>query len=169
MSTKRIIGVFNDESLLLPAMKKLKANNIKIKDLHGPCVDHDVLRTLTRESRFSYLSLLIGIFTVISVFAGVYYTSVISYPLVYGGKPIFSFPPLVVVLFLVTILVTGVTSTVIFLGLERLFPGKSHKVPSADALDDKYYLVTDQGKNPEQVREWFLESGAMEIIEDETK
>ena len=167
MNNTSITGVFGDESLLLNALKKLKKNGVNIKDIYGPSADHDLIKTLTRESRLPYLSVLTGIFTIIGAFAFIYYVTVIDYPLMYGGKPIFSFPPMVVILFLVCLLVTGAVSTFAFMGRVQLFPGKESKLAGPRVLDDRFYLVLDQNFNPEEIKAWLTESGAEEIIEKE--
>jgi hypothetical protein len=169
MSTKQIIGVFDDESVLFKATKKLKEKGVNIKDIYGPCADHDMIKTFTRESRLPYLSVLIGALTIILTFAFVYYVTVIDYPLRYGGKPLFSFPPMVIILFLVCILVTGGFTTLIFLGRVQLFPGKDPKLVHPRAAIDRFYIVLDRNFNPEEIKQWLNESGAEEIIENDNE
>lgn len=165
MSTKTIIGVFEDESILLKTLRTLKSNGVNIKDIYGPCADHDLLKEFTRESRLPYVSVLTGLFTILATFAFIYYVSVIDYPLQYGGKPVFSFPPMVVILFLVCILITGGVSTFAFLGREQMYPGKNPELIDPRAADDRFFLVLDQNFNPEEIKGWLKESGANEIIE----
>lgn len=169
MSTKQIIGVFDDETILFKATKKLKEKGVNIKDIYGPCADHDMIKTFTRESRLPYLSVLVGFFTILITFAFVYYVSVIDYPLRYGGKPLFSFPPMVVILFLVCILVTGGFTTLVFLGRVQLFPGKDAKLVHPRAAIDRFYLVLDRNFNPEEIKQWLNESGAEEVIENDNE
>lgn len=165
MTSKIITGIFNDESLLLQALKKLQSEGVNIKDIYGPSADHDLMKAFTKESLLPYISVLTGIFTVIGAFAFIYYVSVIDYPLMYGGKPIFSFPPMVVILFLLCILVTGGVTTFAFLGRVQLFPGKTAKLAGPRVLDDRFYLELDQNFNPEEIKGWLKELGAEEIIE----
>jgi hypothetical protein len=167
MNNTHIIGVFEDESLLVQAMKKLKSQGVNIKDVYGPSADHDLIKHFTRESRLPYFSVIIGLFTLITTFAFVYYVTVIDYPLHYGGKPVFSFPPMVVVMFLVCILVTGGLSTFAFLGRTQLFPGKKQTFIDPRAADDRFFLVLDKNYNPEEIKGWLTESGAEDILEKE--
>lgn len=167
MSQTIITGVFDDETMLLKALKKLRHHKVNIRNIYGPCADHDLLKEFTKESRLPYFSLLVGLFTVIGAFAAIYYMSVIDYPLRYGGKPVFSFPPMVVVLFLFTILVTGIVSTLAFLGRVQLFPGKPDTTIQPRSLDDRFYLVLDRNFNPEEIKQWLKEEGAGEILEKE--
>ena len=167
MNTKHIIGVFDNEDNLLKAIKHLKKQRANIKDVYGPATNHDLIKAFTRESLLPYLSVLIAIGTIIGAFGFLYYTSVIDYPLRYGGKPLFSFPPMVVILFLLTILVTGGLTVMAFLGRTQLFPAKEPVMIDPRASDDRFYLVMDQNFNPEEIKKWIAESGAEEIIEKE--
>ena len=167
MNTKHIIGVFDNEDNLLKAIKHLKAKRANIKDVYGPATNHSLIKAFTRESLLPYLSVLIAIGTIVGAFGFLYYTSVIDYPLRYGGKPLFSFPPMVVIIFLLTILVTGGLTVMAFLGRTQLFPGKEPVMIDPRASDDRFYLVMDQNFNPEEIKKWISDSGAEEIIEKE--
>ena len=169
MSTKQIIGVFDDEALLLKAAQKLKSHGVNIKDIYGPSADHDLIKNLTRESRLPYLSVVTGFITIILTFAFVYYVTVIDYPLHYGGKPVFSFPPMVVVMYLLCILVTGAFTTFSFLTSEKMFPGRDPELVHPRAAIDRFYLVLDRNFNPGEITQWLREEGAEDIIEKETE
>lgn len=164
---QHMIGVFDREDKLLEAIKQLKSKRANIRDVFGPTTSHDLIKAFTRESLLPFLAVLVGIGTLVGSFAFLYYTSVIDYPLRYGGKPLFSFPPMVVVLFFLTILVTGGLAVVAFLGRTQLFPGKEPVMVDPRASDDRFYLVMDQNFNPEEIREWIMEAGALEIIHKE--
>lgn len=167
MSYKHIIGKFKDETKLLAAVKKLKAERVNMLDIYGPFANHDLLKKFTRESRLPFAAVAFGIMAIILTFSGIYYTSVIDYPLSYGGKPIFSFPPMVVLMFLVTILLTTILLTFTFHGRSMIFPGKPAKTLAPDVTDDSFYLVLDQNYNPEEIKNWLSEYGADEIMEKE--
>jgi hypothetical protein len=164
MSKKTIIGVFDDESRVVNAIKKLKKENIKINDVFGPFASHDIIAAVARPSRLPHLAFLFGAGTVIATFAFLYYTSVIDYPLSYGGKPIFSFPPMVVVIYLATILLTGTLSVFTFFGISGLYPGKKANIPGDGAMDDRFFLVIDEKDTATNLAEKLMkESGALEV------
>ena len=169
MSTKQIIGVFDDEALLLKATQKLKSHGVNIRDIYGPSADHDLIKNLTRESKLPYLSVVTGILTILLTFAFVYYVTVIDYPLHYGGKPVFAFPSMVVVMYLLCILITGAFTTFSFLTSEKMFPGKAPRLVDPRAAIDRFYLVLERNFNPDEITEWLREEGAEEIIEKETE
>ncbi len=169
MSTKQIIGVFDDESVLLKATERLKEKGVNISDIYGPCADHSLIKNLTRESRLPYISVVTGIFTLMLTFAFVYWVTVIDYPLNYGGKPVFSFPPMVIILFLVCILVTGAVTTFTFLGRAKLFPGKDPKLIHPRASIDRFYLVLEAGANYNEIKHWLKDWGAEEVTENKNQ
>lgn len=167
MSRKKIIGVFDDESQVVKAIRKLKDNKIRINDVFGPFASHDILSAVTRPSRLPHLAFIFGFGAVVSTFAFVYYTSVLDYPLSYGGKPIFSFPPMVVVMYLITILGTATLSVFAFLVRSMMFPGKKAKLPGGRAMDDRFYIVIEEkGTTTSSAEALMKESGAVEVIEE---
>jgi len=164
MSKKNLVGVFDDESHVVSAIKKLKERKIKINDVYGPFASHDIISAIAKPSRLPHLAFLFGAGAVVGTFAFLYYTSVIDYPLSYGGKPIFSFPPMVVVIYLATILLTGTLSVFTFFGISGLYPGKKADIPGDGAMDDKFLLVAEDYDDTEVTAEKLMkESGAIEV------
>lgn len=167
MAKKNIIAKFKDEAVLLKALTKMQEHKVNLVDIYGPYASHDILKKFTRESRLPYAAVLYGFIAMVLIFGFMYYTTVIDYPISYGGKPIFSFPPMVVIMFLVTILLTTILSVLTFHGRTLIFPGKPAHNIDIDVTDDTFYLVVDQNHNPEEIKGWLQESGAEEVIEKE--
>ncbi len=167
MASKNIVAKFTDEEKLSKALTRLNDKKVNILDVYGPFATHDILKKVTRESRLPYMAILYGITAIILMFAFLYYTTVIDYPISYGGKPIFSFPPMVVLLFLITILLTTILSTLTFHGRSLIFPGKPADIMDESVTDDAFFLVLDQNYNPEEIKVWLQEDGADEVTEKE--
>ncbi len=167
MAQKNIVAKFRDELTLLKALKRLKEKKVNLLDVYGPFANHDILKLVTKESRLPYLAVLYGIIAIVATFSFIYYTSVIDYPLTYGGKPVFSFPPMVVIMFLVCILLTTILSVITFHGRSQIFPGKPNQIIDPAVTDDTFYLVLDQNFNTEEIKIWLQEDGADEITEKE--
>jgi hypothetical protein len=164
MSKRTIIGIFDDEDQVINTIRMLNERKIRIRDVYGPFASHDIITAVTRPSRLPHLSFLFGAGTVFGTFAFLYYTSVIDYPLNYGGKPVFSFPPMVVIMYLATILITGTLSVLTFLGISGLYPGKKARMPGIGAMDDKFFLVIDDNDANATAAEVVLtDHGALEI------
>lgn len=164
MSKKTVIGVFDDESHVVDAIRQLKEQKIKIIDVYGPFASHDIITAIAKPSRLPHLAFLFGAGTVVGSFAFLYYTAVLDYPLSYGGKPIFSFPPMVVVIYLATILLTGTLSVFTFFGISGLYPGKKASIPGDGAMDDRFLLVIEENDATDVSAEALLkENGALEV------
>ena len=167
MAQKNIIAKFKDEAVLLKALKRMQEQKVNLVDIYGPFANHDILKKFTKESRLPYAAVLYATAAIVLIFGFMYYTSVIDYPISYGGKPIFSFPPMVVIIFLFTILFTTIMSVLTFHGRAMVFPGKPTHIIDPSVTDDTFYLVVDQNYNPEEIKAWLQESGADEVFEKE--
>jgi hypothetical protein len=167
MKSTYIIGVYENDDQLVETIKDLKEKNIPIKDVHTPFPVHDVLKLLGKESRLPNFSFLAGIFAVIATFAFLYWTKVISYPINYGGKPIFPFPSFVVLIYLLTILITFASTVAVFQLLTGLYPGKNEILLHEQSTDDKFIIAVQKGENAREVETLFRSKGAVEVLEKE--
>src|ERR1017187_10073718 len=100
--TNNIIGVFEDEDILINAIKNIKKNNIKIKNVFTPYPIHEVFAELNLKTRFPYIAFVFGALGTLSVFVFLYWTSVINFPIMVGGKPTLS-SSFIIILFVMTI------------------------------------------------------------------
>jgi hypothetical protein len=169
MKNKHIIGIFDDETNVVKALKAFKEQKVEVRDIYGPCADHDILKYHTRPSRIPHLTFVFGIMAIVLTFAFIYYVSVIDYPIMYGGKPIFSFPPMVVLMYLMTILTAGMLTAVTMLARTKLFPGKEAKMPAPRILDDQFAMLIESDGDVENVKKVLTESGATEINEKDVE
>lgn len=139
----QILGVFNDPDDMTHAVESLIKNNIKVKDVYSPFPIEEVWELLKMKTRIPYLTFIYGAVGTISVFAFLYWTSVINYPLTFGGKPHNSLS-FIVIMFVLTILF-GVVFTLLTLQFrENLWPGVKSKMPDTRATDDKFIIVIDR-------------------------
>ncbi len=164
----QILGVFNDPDDMTHAVESLIKNNVKVKDVYSPFPIEEVWELLKMKTRIPYLTFIYGAIGTISVFAFLYWTSVINYPLTFGGKPHNSLS-FIVVMFVLTIMF-GVVLTLLTLQFrENLWPGVKSKMPDTRATDDKFIIVIDRkdmGNISESELEKLLkDNGADEVNE----
>jgi hypothetical protein len=165
------IGVFNEEKSLIASIKSLQEKKLAIYDVFTPYPIHEVLHLLKRKSKLPTAALIYGITGALGVLAFLYWTSVVNWPIVYGGKPFNSFPSFIVITIVLTILTITITSLFTFSVRSKLFPGQEPIIFDIRATDDKFILVIDtkllaEGEANEAER-IMTESGAVEIIEKE--
>ncbi|MCF8381249.1 MAG: DUF3341 domain-containing protein [Bacteroidales bacterium] len=168
MNGNYIVGVFEDDEKLISSINKLNGKNIFIHEVYTPYPIHEVLKLLKRKSRLPTAAYFYGLSGALAVLAFLYYTSVISWPIVYGGKPFNSFPSFIVITIILTILTVTITSLATFSYRSKLYPGQKNRIFHDQATDDKFVIVIDSIKVGEEVsREAeaiFKSDGALEIL-----
>ncbi len=175
MTKTNIIGVYDDEDLIVEAIHHIQKKDIKIKDVLTPIPIHGVFEALKLESRLPLATFLYGTLGAILVFAFLYWTSVVSYPLKFGGKPLNSLS-FIIIMFVGTIFVATFLTFMTFFIRQKLFPGKEVQVLDPRATDDKFLIVVDKdedlsAKEITAIKKAFKDSGASEVneVEEEVK
>jgi hypothetical protein len=163
------IGVFDEEKTLVASIKSLQEKKLAIYDVFTPYPIHEVLHLLKRKSKLPTAALIYGISGALGVLAFLYFTSVINWPINYGGKPFNSFPSFIVITIILTILTVTITSLFTFSVRSKLFPGQEPIIFDDRATDDKFILVIDTNLLSEEAAKEaakiMTDAGAVEIIE----
>jgi hypothetical protein len=141
MSSKHIIGVFDDEFKLVRAVEEIRAQKILIEEVYTPYPVHEVIHAMGKRSKIQIFAYFYGLFGALAVLAFLYWTSVISWPVNYGGKPFNSFPSFIIVTIILTIFIVTIGSLATFSGRAKLWPGREHKIYHPEATDDKFVIV----------------------------
>ncbi len=159
-----IIGIFSDEERLVECIKVFKDKNIKIHEVYMPYPVHEVLHELKRKTRLPLAAFFYGFAAVVGILAFLYYTSVIDWPLNYGGKPSDTLPSFVVITLVLTILSVTILSLLTFSVRAKIFPGKSYRMPDLRAMDDKFVLMVDNAGPETDLKTMLMELGAEEVL-----
>jgi Protein of unknown function (DUF3341) len=171
MSKTYKIGIFDDEGKFISSIRSLQEQNFKIFDVFTPYPVHEVFHLLKRKSKLPTAAYFFGLFGIIATLAFLYYTSVIDWPLVYGGKPFNSFPSFIVVTIIVTIFTVTIASLALFSARSKLFPGRDNTIFDMRATDDKFVIVVDtnipDSSNAGRAATIMEEQGAIEVIDKE--
>ena len=165
------IGIFDDEEKFISSIKSLQAQNLSIHDVFTPYPVPEVFHLLKRKSRLPTAAYFFGLFGIIATLGFLYYTSVINWPIVYGGKPFNSFPSFIVVTIVVTIFTVTVLSLALFSARSKLFPGRDNTVFDLRATDDKFIIVVDSDvpelTGSDNAGNIMKQEGAVEVIDKE--
>ena len=171
MRNMRVIGTFDDEQALIHAVENLKEKQIEIEEVYSPYPVHEVLHLMGRKSRIPTLAYFYGLFGAIAVLGFLYWTSVISWPVNYGGKPFNSFPSFIVITIVLTIFTVTVASLFTFSLRAKLYPGRKVAIIDPRTTDDIFLIVIGAGGSSDgnkQLSENILkEAGAIEVYEKE--
>lgn len=165
------IGIFDDEGKFIAGIQNLQEEKFVIHDVFTPYPVHEVFHLLKRRSRLPTAAYFFGLFGILATLAFLYYTSVIDWPVVYGGKPFNSFPSFIVVTIVVTIFTVTIASLALFSARSKLFPGRDNTIFDPRATDDKFIIVVEIdlkiSGTVDRAAQLMLEKGAIEIIDKE--
>ena len=165
------IGIFDQEGTFVSSLESLRKEGLEIFEVFTPYPMHEVFKLLKRKSRMPTVAYFMGLAAIISTLGFLYYTAVINWPVVYGGKPFNSFPSFVVITLVLTILIVTIGSLFVFSARSRLFPGRDNTIFDFRATNDKFIIVLsadglDQFQS-ERAGNIMKETGAVEIVDKE--
>lgn len=171
MNHTNIIGIYEDEDILLKAMDELQASNIKIKDVYSPIPIHGVFERLNLTTRLPYATFIYGVIGTISVFGFLYWTSVISYPLKFGGKPLNTLS-FIIIMFVLTIFVGTLFTFLTYFIREKMYPGKQVTLPVPETTNDQFAILIEKtpdmaNEETNRINDVLKKTGAIEIKESE--
>lgn len=174
MSTKKIMyGLYEDEEILIKAVKKVRAEGLKIHDCYTPFPVHGLDDAMgLRMTKLHSAGFIFGATGTLTALTFILWISTNNYPINYGGKPYLSLPSWIPITFELTVLFASVGMFLTYLYLNRLAPGMkaeivderttSHMFAMTFEIDDH---TTEQKKS--EIRKVLSDSGAVEIHEKE--
>jgi hypothetical protein len=162
----KLVAVYNDDKKLMEAADMLVEAKAPVEEIITPFVIEELLEKFHVKSNIPLLAFFYGVFGLSSVFAALYYTFVVDYPINIGGKPNLSltFP---VLLFVGTVLTTVLTTVGTFFYQDRLYIGKKPEFEYPGINDDKMVVLVDKdGLSTDmenKLREIFEKTGAEKV------
>ena len=167
MSKKKfVVGCFDTEDTLFPAVKKVRTAGYKIKDVYTPFAVHGLDHALgMRETSLHTAGFIYGITGTTTAISCISWIFTKDWPLNIGGKPHFALPAWIPITFELTVLFSAVGMVLTFCYLCNLAPfvKKHHFHPRA--TDDLFVMViecTDK-TNDAEVQSFLQTAGAQEI------
>jgi len=128
-------ALFKDPNKLVKLAKKLTELGYKNWDVHSSYPLHGLPKVMRLKwSPLGYVALILGLTGTFTGLFLTWWTMSVDYPLTIGGKPWFSFPAFVPVLFELTVLFASVGTAIVMLFIIFKFPNNRHP------LHDSYYL-----------------------------
>jgi hypothetical protein len=168
MNKSRILGIFDDEEKLVSSVRSILKKGIKIEDVISPYPIHELFDELRLKSRIPIAAFIYGTLAFVVTFGFLYWTSVVNYPLVFGGKPqnTLSF---VVVLFVSIIFVTTLFTIITFFVVEKKGPGAKVHFEHPGITDDRFVIIVDKATDMDvnALTQLLHEGGALEVKEQQ--
>lgn len=141
---KFVVGLFDDEKVLYPAVKKVRKGGFKIHDVYTPFPLHGLDKAMgLRETSLHTAGFIYGITGTTIALSFMSWVFNASWPLNIGGKPHMPLPAFIPVTFEFTVLCAAVGMVLSFCYLCQLAPflKKHHFHPRA--TDDKFVMVIE--------------------------
>lgn len=170
MNSTHLIGVFDSKTDLLKGIEGVKSKNFTIDEIYTPYPVMEAIDALERKSRFTTAAFIYGASAVIGVLSFLYWTSVINWPINYGGKPTNAFPSFIIITLILTILTVTILSLFTFSVRAKIYPGKKFLLPDERATDDKFIMLFEKstaGAGFEALTTLLKANGASEVYEKE--
>jgi mono/diheme cytochrome c family protein len=136
-STFAVLGLYSDAQKIVDAANKIRPRKLGRLEAYTPYPVHGLDRALgLAPSRLGALVLGMGVLGTALALLFEWWTSVVDYPLVTGGKPLFSWQAFVPVMFEVTVLFATFTAGLAMLFVFNKLPFFGHPVLHAKAIKD---------------------------------
>src|SRR5215475_1704259 len=163
---KFVVGVFTDEAVLFPAIKKVRSAGYKLHDVYTPMPIHGLDHAMgLRETSLHTAGFIYGITGTTTALSCISWIFVQDWPWNIGGKPHFALPAWIPITFELTVLFAAVGMVLTFCYLCQLSPFVKKHHFHARATDDLFVMAlecTEKTNEAEAVA--FLNSvGAKEV------
>ncbi|KYP13658.1 DUF3341 domain-containing protein [Flavihumibacter sp. CACIAM 22H1] len=163
---KFVVGCFDDEKVLFPAVKKVRKAGYKIHDVYTPFPIHGLDQVMgLRDTSLHTAGFIYGITGTTTALTFMSWVFNKDWPLNIGGKPHFPLPAFIPITFELTVLFSAVGMVLTFCYLCQLAPFVKKHHFHARATDDLFVMVLEcTSKTKEDEAKAFLETvGAKEI------
>ena len=120
---KFVVGNFDDEAVLFPAVKKVRSAGYKIHDVYTPFPVHGLDHAMgLRETSLHTAGFIYGITGTTTALSFMSWVFTTDWPMNIGGKPHFPLPAFIPITFELTVLFAAVGMVMTFMYLCQLAP-----------------------------------------------
>jgi hypothetical protein len=168
MANKVIQALYNDDDVLMLAVKKVKAAKYHIEEVYCPFPVHGLDKAMglapTRLAITAFMYGLVGLAVAITMMN---YIRIEDWPQDIGGKPSFSYlenmPAFVPIMFELTVFFAAHLMVITFYMRSRLWPFKKAENPDVRTTDDLFLMEIEIHDNEADLYALLAETGPVEI------
>jgi hypothetical protein len=163
-----ILGVYDDEDVLLDAITKVRGSGVKIHEVYSPFPVHGIDDVLGyKRSRLPIAAFLFGVLGTTLALTMQFYMMKFDWPMIIGGKDHAAFPDFVPVAFELTVLLAAFGMVGVFMIASNLKPWGQPRIFDVRITDDKHVMAIDLSVNSKidenQLSDVLKNSGASEV------
>ncbi|MDT0675075.1 DUF3341 domain-containing protein [Autumnicola musiva] len=169
MASKVIHAIYNDDDLLLQAVKQVREARYHIGEIYTPFPVHGLDKVMglapTRLAITSFLYGVVGLTVAVVMMNGL---MIQDWPQDIGGKPSFSFlqnmPAFVPIMFELTVFFAAHLMVITFYMRSKIWPFKKAENPDVRTTDDMFLMEIDAaGHDVDGLTKFLYDTGASEI------
>lgn len=172
MSSKTIHALYDDDDVLLKAVKEVRAADHHIEEVFTPFPVHGLEKAMgLAGTRMAITSFLYGLTGLGFAIWFLNYIMIQDWPQNIGGKPSFTFyhnmPAFVPVMFEMTVFFAAHLMVITFYMRSKIWPFRKAENPDPRTTDDKFIMEVAVDGNEEELSTLLKKTGALEITVNE--
>ena len=168
MSAKRLHVMFDDDDILLDAVKEIVKNKMYIYEVYTPFPVHGLDKAMKlKPTNISIATFIYGCIGFTVAVLMMYYIMIVDWPQDIGGKPSFTLieniPSFVPIIFEMTVFFAAHLMVITFYMRSKLWPFKKAENPMPATTDDKFLMEVTVGDNEKKLVTLLKKTGAIEV------
>lgn len=169
MASKVIHAVYDDDDILMNAVKAVRKEHYHIEEVYTPFPVHGLEKALGLEdTRLAICAFIYGLVGLSVAIAMMNFIMIEDWPQNIGGKPSFSYlenmPAFVPIMFELTVFFAAHLMVITFYMRSKLWPFKKAENPIPRTTDDLFLMEIDAGNhNISTITNFIATTGAIEI------
>ena len=168
MASKVIQALYNDDDILMLAVKKVRAEHHHIEEVYTPFPVHGLDKAMgLADTRIAITSFLYGCLGLAVAVVMMNYIMIEDWPQDIGGKPSFSYldnmPAFVPIMFEMTVFFAAHLMVITFYLRSRMWPFKKAENPDKRTTDDHFLMEIGIHDNEKELTDLLWETGAVEV------
>lgn len=168
MASKVIHAFYNDDDILMLAVKKVKAAKHHIEEVYCPFPVHGLDKAMgLAPTRIAITAFIYGCIGITIATLMMNYIMIEDWPQDIGGKPSFSYlenmPAFVPIMFELTVFFAAHLMVITFYMRSKLWPFKQAENPDVRTTDDLFLMEIEVHDNEEELKSLLADTGAVEI------
>ena len=161
-------ALYNDDDVLLSAVKKIRESKIDIEEVYTPFPVHGLDKVMgLKPTRIAIAAFLYGCIGITVASLMMYYIMIVDWPQNIGGKPSFSYlenmPAFVPIMFEMTVYHAAHLMVITFYLRSRMWPMKKAENPDPRTTDDHFLVEITSEKTEATLKKFLKQTGAVEI------
>ncbi len=168
MSNKVVQAMYNDDDILIDAVKEVRAANYHIEEVYTPFPVHGLDKAMgLKGTRIAITAFMYGCVGLVFSVWMMNYMMIEQWPQDIGGKPSFTFiqnmPAFVPIMFEMTVFFAAHLMVITFYMRSRLWPFKEAENPDPRTTDDMFVMEVFVDGNEDELITFLKKTGTVEI------